>query len=371
MTRYRHGLTAGLIASLFATTAAAQDESLIPGSTVIGQSFGLPGVVGEMEAGETDLVLEAAVFFKNLELIGFDELDGQTFFGAVAPVRLRHAFTDAVSLELGVVAGHDFGDDDALSDVDPLVRIAIKPTETSAIVAGTLISSHWAHQALFDDTNALRDLSEQGLQVRIDRTRFRHDSWVNWRVEEGEVDPEEFEIGSTSRVALAGGRVGLDAQVLYTHAGGQISTSRRVDNDFAVMGGASLATGPVWDGRFADLRAGLNGFYSVRDRKGESATNGSGVEAYLQADADLTDRLRTRLGAGYFNGSDYTAPKGDPLYQFDDYTWARGSFVWDLGRGVAAETGLTLQNAAGNTNYTANINLTLNSAFLFRGVQRR
>ena len=355
-----------------AVPSLAQDESFTRNSSVLGQSYGLPGQMDVIEDGQTDLVVETGVFFKNLELIGFEELDGRTFFGAIAPIRLRHALSDSVSVELGAVAGHDFGDDDALSDVDPLVRIVAKVGDDAAFIAGTLVSSHWAHQALFDDTNAFRDLTEQGLQVRVDRPRFKHDSWVNWRIEEGAIEAEEFEIGTTTRLGFLDDALRLDAQVLYTHAGGQISTSRRVDNDFAVLGGLSYGVAePGGWARISDLRVGVNGLVNSRDRKGEEATSGSGFELYAQSDVDFSDRLFARFGVGHFEGDDFIAPRGDALYSFPSYTWGRGSWVWALTDDVAAEIGGTLQHADGQTNYTANINFTVNTAFLIDGISRR
>jgi len=224
--------SAALVLGCFtlSTAAFAQDESRISNSSVIGQNYLYPTSVANDApvTGETDILIETGVFFKNLELIDLGDLDGQTYFGFIAPVRLRHQLTDIVSVELGAVVGQNFGDDDTLSDIDPHVRLVVRPKEDVVVVAGTLIPTHWAHQGVFDDTNKFRDLTEQGFQIRADHTNFKHDSWINWRIEEGAIDAEEFEIGSTSQLRLMDDTLRLNGEVVWSHAGGQISTSRQV-----------------------------------------------------------------------------------------------------------------------------------------------
>jgi len=357
---------------VFASSAVAQDQSLIDTSEILGETYGLVPKTQTLNDGETDLVVDLDIFFKNLELINLGELEGRTFFGGIAPVRLRHALTENIRVELGVIAGQDFGEDDALSDVDPWARISYSTDNDVHVIAGTLVQTHWAHQALLDDTTRFQDLTEQGFQIRADREAFKHDSWINWRIKEGEIRAEEFEMGTTSQVRLFDDLVRLDGQMVWSHAGGQISQSRRVDNDVAASLGGSVGTSNVfgWD-RVSTARVGANGFYSLQDRKLQDATDGSGWEIYSFADVDMGERIWMRFGAGYFDSQDFNTAVGDPLYNFDSYGYGRVNTIWKISDTAAIETGATIQRAGDRTNWSANVGLTVSSAFILKGVRRR
>ena len=74
--------------------ARAIDHSILRESTVIGRNTGLPSVgpgVPRTPPGEIDMVFEMAFFFKNLELLGLDEVNGKTEYGVVVPAILGSA----------------------------------------------------------------------------------------------------------------------------------------------------------------------------------------------------------------------------------------------------------------------------------------
>lgn len=353
-------------------SAVAQDQSLIDTSETLGQTYGRPPNAEALMDGETDIAIDLDIFFKNLELINLGELEGQTFFGAIVPVRIRHALSEALQVELGVVAGHDFGEDEALSDVDPWARVSYSADNDVYLIAGTLVRTHWAHQALLDDTIRFQDLTEQGFQIRADRDSFKHDSWINWRIKEGAIRAEEFEVGTTSQIRLFDDVLRLDGQMVWSHAGGQISESRRVDNDVAAVIGGSVGGADVlgWD-RVRTARIGVNGFYSLRDRKLQDATDGSGFEVYGFTDIDVRKNVWMRFGAGYFDSQDFNTQLGDPLFNFDNYGYGRANTVWRLTDSASLEAGATVQRAGGRTNWSANVGLTVSTAFILNGVRRR
>ena len=160
-------------------------------STVVGESHGYTlGVANRRpEVGELQLATEQLVFFKNLEIQGSDKqyASGETFIGFLAPTRLRYRSGDRTSIEIGVVPGSNFGDDDDLDVAEPLVRLAIEVEDDVHLIAGTLIRSHWAHDALLDDVEVFRSDAEQGIQVRLDKQHYKGDHWLNWR--ERDCDP--------------------------------------------------------------------------------------------------------------------------------------------------------------------------------------
>ena len=100
-----------LILSGLISTSFSEEYSTIKDNTVLGQNFGYPsGTQGQTPIGDVDLVLETAVFMKNLELIGFNEqtgIDGETFIGFLVPIRGRYRAHESLTFEFGAVLGHN------------------------------------------------------------------------------------------------------------------------------------------------------------------------------------------------------------------------------------------------------------------------
>ncbi len=373
--------TALIAASALSMTVQAQESSIILTSTAIGQNFDYPTGTEEIETavGELDVVVETAVFFKNTELIGFDTLDGQTFFGVLAPIRMRYKANEKVTFEVGAVLGQNFGDDDGLDIIEPLVRIAVEPTEDVHIIAGTLLPTHASHQALFDDTNKFQDLAEQGFQFRVNKNYFKQDSWINWRIREGDIRAEEFEIGNVSQVRLFDDVLRLDGQFHYAHAGGQISESRRVDDNYAGLLGASVGVGNAlgWD-TIEDVRLRGAAIFSSENTKDAPSTDGDGWEVGANVDLRVSDSTLVRLDASYYSGEDLNAQRGDALYRFDDYGQLGAAAVWNFGPNMNIEFGAAYQRSDGPgtgegdlDNWTANINFTYGTAFLTNAFKAR
>ena len=366
-------LASGLGLAPFA--ASAEEFSLIDNSSILGQNYGFADQTREgteTPVGEIDLVVETAVFFKNLELIDLGELDGETFFGAIVPVRARYAASDSISIEIGAVLGQNFGDDDSIDEIEPLIRIVAEPADDVFIIGGTLAQTHWIHDALLDDTARYRDLTEQGLQVRVDRAGWKQDNWINWRVREGEVDAEEFEIGNASQLRLLNDLVRLDAEVLWAHAGGQISTSRQVDDNFVGRIGGSVGVSEPGGIRWIeDLRLGVHGLGSSFSTKDTDSVTSSGVEVKAEAELAPNDSTRLRVHGSFYSGDGLIAERGDPLYGFDEYAQLGASAVWSLGENLQIEAGGAAQHANEQLNWSALISLSWGATFDLGGVRPR
>ncbi|MEQ9315251.1 MAG: hypothetical protein RLN72_05320, partial [Henriciella sp.] len=336
MIRQVISVTAGLGAiSLCAGAASAQEHSIIENSTVIGQNFGVPtGALGQPETpvGDVDLVVEAAVFAKNLELIDLGALEGETLIGAIIPLRARYRASENITFEFGAVLAQNFGDEDSLEPVEPLVRIIAEPADNIFVIGGTILPTHWSHQALFDDNNKFRDTTEQGLQFRVDRDQIKHESWINWRVREGVFDAEEFEISTATQLRFFDDTVRLDGQVHWTHAGGQISLSDRVDNNFVGLIGASVGASELFGlEAVEDVRIGAAALFSSDDTRQTDPEEGSGYEISGEMILRTSDRTKVRLHAAYFDGEDFFSRRGDPLYNFEDYAQLGAAGVWQFG----------------------------------------
>jgi hypothetical protein len=371
---FRRRRIAGVLALLGATMpvalARAQEYSLIDDSTVIGRNWGYPSGTarpgeevnpeGRTPVGKVDLVLETVVFFKNLELDGFDSssgIDGETFFGFLAPTRLRWRAHERLTFEGGAVLGQNFGDEDSLDIAEPLVRLVYEPVDDVFVIGGTILPTHPIHDALLDDVHVFRE-TEQGLQVRVDRASWKNDTWINWRIREDELTAEEFEVGNATQVRPLEG-LHVDAQLLWYHVGGQKNSADRVENHVAGLLGASygvpgtvFAESATW---LEDLRLGAAYLGSHNDTLADET--GSGWEVVLSADFRPAENWRLRAFASYFSGDDYLGVRGDPLYALDDYSQVGVNNIWQLPAGFRAEAGGVVQLNDDNTNYTFLVNL--------------
>ena len=329
--------------TLFATYCDADEYSLFRNSTLVGRSFGLP--VGEwFESGESSqlsLITETLFFAKNLELTGSNNVDGQTFIGFVAPIRLAYR-TENVQLEVGGFIGRNYGDDDTLDISEPLFRIIYQPVPNAYAIAGSLIQSHWIHDGLRDDVRLFLDGQETGLQVRIDRENFKSDTWLDWRVRETAVRAEVFDIASANQIRL--GRLWIDGQFFWSHSGGQLNTSNTVINNATGMVGLSIGVGP--QNQFGDLfRTGISFLVSRFESRNATNFSGNGLEFWIRSDVELAPNHWVRWFAKHFEGDDFFARQGDPLYQFDQYTQLGVDWVANLSTQLDFEFGIVGQRA--------------------------
>jgi hypothetical protein len=366
-------LITAFLAGIFAFAAQAQEYSVIPDSTVLGQNYGYatgtprPDLAdnpeGRTPPGRVDFVFETALFLKNLEIGG--QVSGETFIGFLSPVRFRYRVHEQVTVEAGAVLGHNFGDDNELDVAEPLVRLVYEPITNLFIIGGTILPTHWIHDALFDDVQKFRGPTEQGAQIRADRVHWKNDLWLNWRERESDENPEEFEVGNSTQGRWGGFRG--DAQFFAHHFGGQINSSGRVENRRAYYGGGSFGTqGTRWADDLAlleDLRVHGGYFYSTDDTpQGE---DGSGWEIGAYADIRAGDHGLIRPFASYFCGDDFHAFRGDVMYSnYDQYTQSGVNTVWRLPAGLRAEIGFTLQlTGDGKLNNTYQMSLVWGRGF--------
>lgn len=165
---------------------------------------------------------------------------GKPCFGVLLPLRFRYRAHERLQFELGVLLGEDFGNSKRLNLAEPLIRLGYSPRPAVHLVVGTLYPTHWIHDGLVDGTNKFRGRGEQGGQLRVDRTGLKQDLWINWRVRETGIRAEEFEIASSNQLRLMQERLWLDAQMIWNHAGGQISASGRLEHNLSFMLGGSI-----------------------------------------------------------------------------------------------------------------------------------
>lgn len=358
---------------LFATVSFADEYSTISQSTVLGRTTGIPTGIAtaflpeqtpDEDIGRVDFVTEAAFYFKNMELFGLEEVEGETLFGVLLPLRFQYRADARLQFEVGAILGADYGDDERVNVTEPLVRLTYAPKTDLFLVAGTIHPTHWIHDALVDDTNKLRGRAEQGVQLRIDRARFKQDIWANWRIRETGVRAEEFEIAAANQLRLIDNVLWLDAQGIWSHAGGQISSDSRLEHSLGFLVGASLGTGRR-SGFVTIDDARLFGryLYSIESGRGIDRDTGSGWEIAAATTLPLGKTTRGRIHASYFAGHGLEAERGDPLYLIDDYIQLGGSLLFRPLPGLGIETGILGQWTDDELNFTYTVNFVWGQGF--------
>ncbi len=361
-----------LLALTLASPSSADEFSLISDSTVIGRNFGFPsGTPGQEPTppGEVDLVLEAAVFFKNLELFGLDPINGETFFGLRTPLRLRYQASKRFSFELGAMIGQDFGDQDPLNVAEPLFRLGFEASPGVYIIAGNLLPTHWMEDALYDDALGLAGRQPLGMQLRVDRDHFKADLWINWRVRETALEPEFFEIAGSFRGVFLDDVLHLDLHAVWDHVGGQKTASERLEQNIGLYAGGSLGGALP----FLALRGRVGGgyFYSIDDGRMQTKETGSGWQVKAHLERSFGRTIDVRLYGGWFRGNDLRARRGDQLYRLERYAQAGIELLATLPFGLRIEPGVTAQITDGRLNYTYRVFMSFGRGFPLRALRPR
>ena len=346
--------------------ARGQEVSAIPGSTLTGISRGVPTLTARPQ-GSLDLAVESAVVFKNLEIFNLPDILGRTWFLYLAEPRLRYRASAGLVLEGGLLLGRNLGDDESLDIHRPVLRIIHRALPGVHAIAGTLVPTHAIHDAILDDVRKFATEVEEGFQLRVDRDHYRSDTWIDWRVREGAIRAEEFEIASAHAVSPANGWVGLRGQFMWAHAGGQVSLSGRVEQNLMYLAGASVGPGgdqPPRPGAPLRWRCGYDHLWSRDDADTRPLTTGDGGQWWARADLPARRDLVLRLGWSRYRGDGLKPGLGDPLYGLDRYDQLGANLLLFSGNsGLVIEAGFVKQWTDDHRNLTYQLTMAWNGAF--------
>ena len=361
-------IAACVMGLMFSKQLDSQEYSLLKNSTVIGRNYGLPPAIEfspDRDSGDLSLIVESVFFAKNLELTGSPNIDGETFIGNVSPLRLNYLATEQIQLELGGYLGQNYGDDDSLDSSGYLARLIYQPAEDHYAIAGSLIQTHWIHDALRDDVNIYRDTVETGLQYRTDLTWLKTDYWIDWRVRETPTRSEQFDGALANQIRW--GRLWLDGQAFWSHTGGQKNTMGQVANNSTGMLGLSYGFGPdsVEGGC---LRFGARFLASRFESRTVPATSGNGMEYWTKIAIPLEGDQTIWLFGRHFEGDQFFSVRGDPLYRFDQYSQLGFDWVKSVGGNLDLELGFVGQYADDTFMNTYQINLLWQNRFRLTNV---
>ncbi|GAB4536100.1 MAG: hypothetical protein Fur0020_03920 [Thermodesulfovibrionia bacterium] len=357
-------LTISLIPFILSTPAFSGEFPIISDSTVIGQNYGYPsGTNGLTEVNSLDLIVETTFFLKNLEIVDLP-IDGETFIGYLAPLRLRYRAHEKVTLEAGAILGHNFGDDEDIDEVEPLLRIAYEPIRDVFVIAGTIIRTHPMHDALYDDVNAFKEIAEQGFQIRSDKGWLKEDMWINWRVRETSIRAERFVFANSTQMRYNG--IYLDGQLYWAHTGGQKNTDDRLENNVTLLAGGSYGVSPQSLKDLINLKEiRIGGYYLYNHdySRNVKESDGDGFEGRITADIMPAKNTVISIFGSYFKGDEILARDGDPLYSMDEYAQLGTNILFNLPAGLRIEFGMVGQFVKDKFVHTEQLYLTWGKAF--------
>ena len=188
------------------------------------------------------------------------------------------------------------------------------------MIFGSLYGSlnHGMIEPLFTFERVFTHHHESGLQFLIDRGFFRADLWIDWEtfIFTGDPFQEEFTVGLSSCIILSGRQsrlqVELPLQLLAVHKGGQIDISGKgVQNliNYAAGINADLQIDHNFF-RTAGFRGWLAFFRDFSSNSRFPYQDGWGIYPNLYVDSEWFE-----LGAGYWRGNRFIAPRGEPVFQ--------------------------------------------------------
>ena len=111
------------------------------------------------------------------------------------------------------------------------------------------------------------------------------------------------------------------------------------------------------------LRIGVSYLASQFESRGLPTTNGHGIEYWAFSDIPITNEQTLRLFGKYFEGDNFFASRGDPLYQFDQYSQLGFDWVKSVNGDLDLEFGFVGQYADNTSMNTFQINLAWQSGF--------
>ncbi|MGV7219937.1 MAG: hypothetical protein ACQ9MH_00275 [Nitrospinales bacterium] len=299
----------------------------------------------EICAGSLDFVLENETYSKNIETKNLDfgetrSLEGHTPTGNVLMPYFHYQINRRSSIDVGAVLNMPFGQDDQIFKAEPIISFKYYLRPTWWYTFGTIDRKHPVLDAFVDDIRAYDDRVEQGFQLQANNNLITQDLWLDWRIDETPNRRENFTAGNYTQLKYKGFMI--DGQIIWYHFGGQRNNEGGVANNVskAIGGGYTYYShGPS----FLDY-IGFSGHYlSVKNEPGPVdimnclATNPLNNNCGDTEENGILGKVFGSIYDTYFHimywdgGSpEFIVPRGDPLYQVENYTEVMIEKSWQL-----------------------------------------
>jgi hypothetical protein len=261
--------------------------------------------------------IENTNFIKNNEY--FNKVyDGYTLLGYTLKPKLTYFPSPNTKLEIGAFVLKYSGIED-YSKVLPVFTFQYKIGPHLDFVLGSLYGTinHKLVEPLFQFERYYENNEESGMQFLYHHRYIESDLWVNWErfIFPNSPYKEEFTSGFSNTIKLTGEMnnwvVFIPLQALIAHRGGQIDTaSTKLETLLNSASGLNL--GYKFNTGFIRY-IGLDNYYlTYNDLAGNAPLldNGYGIYSNLRISSE-----KFHLLMGYFQGHNFVAPRGEPLFQ--------------------------------------------------------
>lgn len=298
-----------------------------------------------VEAKSLDFVFENQTFARNLEWTGLENLKGQTFIGNIAKPYFTYKVQDNITIDAGAVLNMPFGEDNRVSEADPLLTLHYNFAPGWRINAGTISWRHPLLNSIYSEFQEYLRPMGQGFQVEANTKHFRQDTWIDWEQREQANRKEMFVVGNYTQVKYAG--LMADGQVMWNHSGGQLNANSGggVVNNHTYAVGIGYSIYPkkqnkklyLWDELGVDFH-----YVGLKDTPRSDVPGVSENGTLSRIFARVWD---TDLHFMHWNGgANFRNPKGNLLYQVArDFQEAGIEKTWWLSDSVTLTNGIKTQ----------------------------
>ena len=265
--------------------------------------------------------------------------EGETIFGAAIRPSAEVTVNRRVTVSLGAVTNHRFGDEQAFDLARPLAAVTFRggnqtfvmgtlPWRTSSDGGPDLHGLHGLIPPIQRETLRFERPYEAGLQWKLAAARLEHEAWINWQRLNTSEHRERFDAGLSARL-WPQRLLAASFQLHVVHEGGQLFNAGPVADSIAAAAGGVLSR------HVRGMHVSIEGHAAVSryvpDRELAAGTrNGAGVFARA-----ALSRARWRGHLLFWRGDDFIKDEGDPNYQSRRRDGTRYRGVRDY-----AETGL-------------------------------
>lgn len=261
--------------------------------------------------------LENTNFIKNNEYFGVSA-EGYTLLGySITPSVMYYAGT-----RLRFQAGFNtqkYHGSEKFSKVNPVISAHLKLTPQLDLIMGSLKSTihHRLSEPIYDNELQYIRPYETGLQFLYANKRLWADAWLDWEqyIKSGDAFPEIFTAGISTYTNIlhseSGWAIHIPLQMIARHIGGQVNT-----DDTPMQSIVNLSLG-------VDVSRKTGGFFNTLGFFGNwlpysdltkvnalGIYNGNAIYTGIKSQGK-----KGLLMLGYWNGHNFIAPKGSPLFQ--------------------------------------------------------
>ena len=324
--------------------------------------------------------IENTNFVKNNEY--FNKFyDGYTLLGYSLKPKLIYFPSANTKIEAGAYILKYSGVEE-FSKVLPVFTFQYRIGPHLDFVLGSLYGTinHKLIEPLFQFEKYYESNEESGLQFLYHNRYLESDLWVNWErfIFPSSPYKEEFATGFSNTIKLTDEKskwvVNIPVQAIIAHRGGQIDTAS-VKLETLMNSAIGLNLGRKFEKGFIKYIGLENHYLTYNDLHGNAPLLDNGYAIY--SNLKLSSK-KYHLELGYFQGHNFVAPRGEPLFQSvsqKDTAYVKTNrqlitgklgFDHEISKGI--KLGVRFESyydvEVGNLDYSYSVNIVFNRDFL-------